>query len=170
MHQEKASYSVSRMARLLKVSRSGYYKWAEIQDRKAAGQDSREEFQKKLDEKIWTFWDASGQTYGSPRITSDLHDEGILVDKKTVAKAMRRMGIEGISPRSWVPVTTIPGTSTHSFPDLVKRTWDAGELNKVWISDTTYLRDLRRLAVSVCNPGWTFPPSAGLGDGCHSDH
>lgn len=140
MHQEKASYSVSRMARLLKVSRSGYYKWAEIQDRKAVGQDSREEFQKKLDEKIWTFWDASGQTYGSPRITSDLHDEGILVDKKTVAKAMRRMGIEGISPRSWVPVTTIPGTSTHSFPDLVKRTWDAGELNKVWISDTTYLR------------------------------
>ena len=98
------------------------------------------------------------------------HDEGILVDKKTVAKAMRRMGIEGISPRSWVPVTTIPGTSTHSFPDLVKRTWDAGELNKVWISDTTYLRDLRRLAVSVCNPGWTFPPSAGLGDGCHSHH
>lgn len=55
MHQEKASYSVSRMARLLKVSRSGYYKWAEIQDRKATGRDSREEFQKKLDEKIWTF-------------------------------------------------------------------------------------------------------------------
>lgn len=62
------------------------------------------------------------------------------MDKKTVAKAMRRMGIEGISPRSWVPVTTIPGTSTHNIPDRVKRTWDTGTLNKVWISDTTYLR------------------------------
>lgn len=140
MRQEKANYSISRMARLLKVSRSGYYKWADLQGRKASGRDSREEFRKNLDKKIREFWDGSEQTYGAPRITSDLHEEGIFVDKKTVAKAMRRMGIEGISPRSWVPVTTIPGTTPHSLPDLVKRAWDQGELNKVWISDTTYLR------------------------------
>lgn len=140
MNQEKANFHVSRMARLLKVSRSGYYKWVHQQEKKNQGADTREEFRKALDEKIWTFWDASEQIYGAPRITRDLHNEGIFVDKKTVAKAMRRLGIEGISPRSWVPVTTIQGKATHSIPDLVKRTWDTGELNKVWISDTTYLR------------------------------
>lgn len=140
MSQEKANYSVSRMARLLNVSRSGYYKWADQQDKRIKGLDPREDFYKKLDQKILEFWEASNQTYGAPRITADLHDIGIMVDKKTVAKAMRRMGIEGISPRSWVPVTTIPGTSTHNIPDRVKRTWDMGKLNKVWISDTTYLR------------------------------
>lgn len=115
-------------------------KWSEQQDQKIQGLDPREEFRKKLDKKIRKLWNESEQTYGAPRITSDLHDEGIFVDKKTVAKAMRRMGIEGISPRSWVPTTTIQGTSAHNLPDLVKRTWDQGALNKVWISDTTYLR------------------------------
>lgn len=72
MHQEKANYSVSRMARLLKVSRSGYYKWADQQDKKINGLDPREEFRRKLDKKIREFWDGSEQTYGAPRITSDL--------------------------------------------------------------------------------------------------
>lgn len=140
MSQEKANYSISRMARLLKVSRSGYYKWAYQQNTKAAGNDPREQFRKELDEKIRKSWKASHQTYGAPRITSDLHDEGIVVNRKTVAKAMRRMGIEGISPRSWVPVTTIGGKSAHRLGDLVNRSWDQGGLDKVWISDTTYLR------------------------------
>lgn len=59
---------------------------------------------------------------------------------KTVAASMRRQGLEGISPRMFTPVTTIPGTPTHRIPDRVKRAWDTGELNRVWISDITYLR------------------------------
>lgn len=155
MRQEKANYSISRMARLLKVSRSGYYKWASQQDRKATGDDPREQFRKELDEKILKFWNDSDQTYGAPRITSDLHDEGIMVNKKTVAKAMRRLGIEGISPRSWVPVTTIQGKSTHTIPDRVTRLFDTGELNRVWISDITYLRT---------SQGWLY--LCAVRDGC----
>ena len=128
MGQEKANYSIARMARLLKVSRSGYYKWAGQQDKKARGLDPKELWQRELDKKILKFWNDSDQTYGAPRITMDLHDDGIMVDRKTVAKAMRRLGIEGISPRSWVPVTTIPGKPTHSIPDRVKRLFDTGEL------------------------------------------
>lgn len=108
------------MARLLKVSRSGYYKWADQQDKKINGLDPRNEFRRKLNKKIREFWNGSEQTYGVLRFTSDLRDEGIFVDKKTVAKAMRRMEVEGISPRYWVPTTTIPGTRPHSLPDLVK--------------------------------------------------
>lgn len=155
MRQEKANYSISRMARLLKVSRSGYYKWSGQQDKKANGLDPREEFRKELDEKILKFWNDSDQTYGAPRITIDLHAEGIVVNRKTVAKAMRRLGIEGISPRSWVPVTTIPGKPTHAIPDRVKRVYDTGELNRVWISDITYLRT---------GEGWLY--LCAVRDGC----
>lgn len=52
-----------------------------------------------LDERVLQYWTQSHKTYGAPRITADLHDEGIDVDRKTVAKSMRRQGIEGISPK-----------------------------------------------------------------------
>ena len=62
------------------------------------------------------------------------------MNRKTVAKRMRMMGIEGISPRAFVPVTTIQSTRRSTLPDLVKRLFDQGQLNRVWMSDITYLR------------------------------
>ena len=37
-------------------------------------------------------------------------------------------------------MTTIPGVDTYKIPDRVKRGWNQGGLNRVWISDITYLR------------------------------
>ena len=59
---------------------------------------------------------------------------------KTVARSLRRQGLEGISPRRFRPVTTIPGVAAHHIPDRVGRVWDQGRLDAVWISDITYLR------------------------------
>lgn len=73
-----------------------------------------------------------GLLQNSPRM-------GVYVNRKTVAKRMRMMGIEGISPRAFVPVTTIQSTRKSTLPDLVKRLFDQGQLNRVWMSDITYL-------------------------------
>ena len=53
---------------------------------------------------------------------------------------MRLMGIEGISPRAFVPVTTIQSKRKSTLLDLVKRLFDQGQLTRVWMSDITYLR------------------------------
>ena len=37
-------------------------------------------------------------------------------------------------------VTTIPGVAPYKIPDRVERRRDQGGLNRVWISDITYLR------------------------------
>ncbi|WP_297008924.1 IS3 family transposase [uncultured Corynebacterium sp.] len=37
-------------------------------------------------------------------------------------------------------MTTIAGVDAYKIPGRVKRGWDQGELNRVWISDITYLR------------------------------
>lgn len=42
--------------------------------------------------------------------------------------------------KKFTPVTTIGGVDTYKILDRVKTGWDQGGLNRVWISDITYLR------------------------------
>ena len=141
MQQEKANYSIKRMARLLKVSRSGYYKWAHAQQKRLSGEDNRAAFYNDVDRKIHQIWKNSDEVYGAPRITAELAERyQIVLNRKTVAKRIRLIVIEGISPRAFVAVTTIQSTRKSTLFDLVKRVFDAGELNRVWMSDITYLR------------------------------
>jgi transposase InsO family protein len=136
MDAEKAGFEITRMARLLAVSRSGYYAW---KSREQAGPSPREQRRQALTAKIQAFHAVSDEVYGAPRIQADLREDGEVVSCKTVAKLMRGNGIVGISPRGFTPVTTLPGLGTTTMPDLVARRFDQGELNKVWISDITYL-------------------------------
>jgi transposase InsO family protein len=136
MDAEKATFEIARMARLIEVSRSGYYAWAA---RTSAGPTAAQLRREELTVKIRQFYLDSDTTYGSPRILADLRDDGERVSAKTVAKLMRLNGIVGISPRKFTPPTTMPGPDPHHLPDLVERRFDRGRLNAVWTSDITYL-------------------------------
>ncbi len=128
--------SVSRMADLLGVSRSGYYAWAK---RQASAPGPRMARREALAAKIVASHEASDRVYGSPRITADLREAGEIVTAKTVAAIMRDKGLQGVSPRRFTPCTTISDATPHRIPDLVKRCFDTGQLNQVWTSDITYL-------------------------------
>ena len=137
MAAEKANFEINRMARLLRVSRSGYYRWAAHREGEPGPQAARRDL---VDRQVRQIFTDSDEVYGAPRVAAELHHQGVEVNVKTVAASMRRQGFEGISPRMFTPVTTIAGVPTHRIPDLVNRGWDTGELNRVWISDITYLR------------------------------
>lgn len=137
MAAEKHNFEVTRMARLLKVSRSGYYAWAAARRRGPSPAKAR---QRRLDVQVERVYAESDAVYGAPRVTAQLAREGLRADRKTVAASMRRQGLEGISPRMFTPVTTIAGASAHRIRDRVNRKWDRGDLDLVWISDVTYLR------------------------------
>ena len=72
MRQEKANYSINRMARLLKVSRSRYYAWAQKDKARRQGHDPRQAFMEDLDQQIYAIWEDSDEVYGAPRITAKL--------------------------------------------------------------------------------------------------
>lgn len=95
MRAEKDNFSVKRMARLLKVSASGYYLWKQRQLQDPSPRAAR---QRARDAKVAKVFEDSDQTYGAPRVAAQLHREGTTADRKTVAQSMRRQGIEGISP------------------------------------------------------------------------
>ncbi len=136
MDTQKAAFEVARMARLLAVSRSGYYARAR---RQAAGPSVAQQRRAELTVKIKQFHYDSDQVYGSPRIVADLRAAGETVSAKTVAKLMRHNKITGISPRRFTPITTVPGPASPQIPDLVCRDFDRDTLDAVWISDITHL-------------------------------
>jgi len=136
MDTEKATFEIARMARLLEVSRSGYYAWTR---RQTAGPSAAQQRRAELTVKIRHLHAESDDVYGSPRILADLREAGETVSAKTVARLMAANGIAGISPRKFTPVTTVPGLGSPQIPDLVCRDFDRGTLNAVWMSDITYL-------------------------------
>jgi putative transposase len=84
MAAQCADHDVTWMAQLLGVSTSGYYKHLQI----LAAEVPSPQVQRRrdLEVKILAHHKASDGTYGSPRITADLHEEGERVSENTVAK------------------------------------------------------------------------------------
>jgi hypothetical protein len=62
---------------------------------------------------------------------------------------MRRQGLEGISPRRFTPVTTLPGVETYHIPGLVEGRWNTGVLNAAW-KGFVYLRAIAMTARAAC--------------------
>lgn len=145
-------FEIARMAGLLGVSRSGFYDWQARQD---AGPTPRQQRHAQLTVKIERFHQESDRTYGAPRILADLREDGERVSRKTVARLMRDNQIVGISPRGWVPPTTIVDPDAAWPPDRVGRRFDQGALNRVWTSDITYL---------TTDEGWLY--LCAVRDGC----
>ncbi len=79
--------------RALGLSESWFYKWRERLP------TARQVRRAELADKIREFFDASGGTYGSPRITLDLWAAGYRVSENTVARLMAELGLAGRTPR-----------------------------------------------------------------------
>ena len=134
---ERSRFSVRRMARLLGVSTSGYY--AHATRAAATVVTPRQQRRADLEVKITQAHKDSHGTYGSPRITAQLRDQGEVVTAKTVAKILAGAGIEGISPRTFKVKTTVVDPAASFPPDLLARHFDQGRTDAVWLTDITYL-------------------------------
>lgn len=144
MQAEQANYPVTMMARLLGVERRRFYDWMDAQQAPPTPTQVRAG---ELLEAVQRSWQASDGTYGARRIQADLRDQGWQVSLKTVAKTMHQAQIEGISPRTWHPATTVRGPESHPITDHVKRRFDMGGEDIAWFSDITYLS---------CGEGWCY--------------
>ena len=121
--------------RALGVSQPWFYKW-----RKRIGQaapTAREQRRARLDEEIKRLFQASGGTYGSPRITQDLHAEGWKVSANTVAARMVELELAGRPPKRRRSLTR--QGKRAAAPDLVRRKFTAVARDVLWVGDGTMI-------------------------------
>tara|TARA_B100000683_G_scaffold140138_1_gene136332 strand:- start:146 stop:991 length:846 start_codon:yes stop_codon:yes gene_type:complete len=130
----KGTFSVSRMAGLLNVSRSGFYSHLKSE---AKAPDGVEVW---LIIELRRLYDLHERCYGLRRLWDALKDEGYGYSRLTVARAMKKAGISGKKRKRFRICTT---DSNHSFPispNLLKRNFHASGPNRVWVSDITQVR------------------------------
>lgn len=118
--------------RALGVSPAWFYK----RRRRPAEPTKREVRRMRLEERITHFFRASGDTYGSPRITLDLWAEGWQVSVNTVAEIMADLGLQGRKPPRRRRSLTRQG-KRKAAPDLVRRRFDAVAPDVLWVGDMT---------------------------------
>jgi putative transposase len=121
------------MCRVLAVSRSGYYAW------RARGPGKRQERQMKWIEQIEDAHVRSRRTYGAPRVTAELKEQGVAISQNTVAKLMRRQGLAAMARRRYVPQTTDSGHDCPIAPNRLNRDFTADAPDSRWTVDFTYV-------------------------------
>lgn len=121
------------MCKVLCVSRSSYYNWLCRKPGKWALENA------ELLKQIKIIHKQSRQTYGSPRITEELHRLGYTCSRARVARIMAKNGICAKTKRKF-KVTT---DSKHNYPvspDLLNQNFFGEHQNTIWGSDITYIR------------------------------
>lgn len=133
-HEGKRRLNVSRVLRILGVSRSGYYAYL----RRGSQLNQQAQRKHKLQREIRDIHRKSRQIYGAPKITMELRKEGWRVSEKTVGNYMREMGLRAHYVRPYT-VTTRSGRFDESLRNLLQETFSVSRPNAVWCSDITYI-------------------------------
>ena len=93
--EKHAGRSIARCCRLFEVSRAAYYQRCNPRPSPRQSSDA------VLSERIQAIHDVSAGTYGTPRVTAELRQEGEAVGRRRVGRLMRRAGLEGRAKKRW---------------------------------------------------------------------
>ena len=114
--------------RALGVAPSTFYKWRGRPPTPAKRRRA------ELDVEVKACFDASGGTYGSPRVRAELRRSGREVSKKTVESSMARQGLQGRARRRRRGLTR-PDKRAEPVPDLPRRDFTADGVDEKWVGD-----------------------------------
>jgi len=140
MKSQRSNYPIKLMARLLCVSRSGYYLWLKRALSARKIQDAW------LQPYIRAAHQMSRKTYGPRRLQKELASGGIKVGRDHIARLRKEMGIKCIQTKKFKATTN----SRHSlplYPNLLDQKFNIVEPGKVWGTDITYI---------PTDEGWLF--------------
>lgn len=132
IESHRDQFPVSRMCRLMDVSRTGYCQW------RVRAPSAREQANEGLDAKVSVIHQGSGGTYGRPRIVRELADQGHQVGHERVRRSLQRQGLRPAYRRPF-RITT---DSSHKRPvheNVLDRRFDGWQPDRAWAGDITYI-------------------------------
>ena len=132
MSRQRHLYPVKLMARVLGVSRSGFYGWL---TRSPSARSKNDEKMKPL---IRIAHKAGRGTYGPRRIQTELQSTGTFIGRDQIARLRREMGLRCIQKRKFKATTN----SAHSLPvveNLLDQQFTVSDPGTVYGTDITYI-------------------------------
>jgi putative transposase len=134
--EHRGEHGVEPICKQLPIAPSTYYahKSLEREPDRACDRDKRDQW---LEVEIQRIWDANQQVYGVRKVWRQLARESIEAARCTVARLMKRLGIEGVrrGRKCWI---TISDDALDRPADLVNRQFVATRPNQLWVADITF--------------------------------
>jgi transposase InsO family protein len=128
----KKDFPVQRLCQVLDVSPSGYFAWKN----RPASRRQREDL--VLLAHVRSAFSLSHETYGSPRMTHELREQGLETGRRRVARLMRENGLRARQPRRFRRKTD----SQHAFPvapNRLDQDFTAAAPDEKWGVDLSYI-------------------------------
>ncbi len=134
MEKHIPEFTIKAMARVLRVSRSGFYARRESKNKPSPRQQRRD----VRDTEIKALFEAGKGRNGAIRLTKDMTEIGVPCDRKTVADSLRRQGLRAKAAKKF-KATTYSKHNLPVAPNLLRQNFTADQPNQKWVGDITYL-------------------------------
>jgi putative transposase len=124
--------SITLMCGILKVSKSGYYKWFKGKPSKRVQEEGR------LEVEIRAAHKRTRETCGPERLQHELKEQGVKVGICRIRRIRKKLGLRCKQRRKFKATTD----SKHTLPvaeNLLNQQFEATTPNEVWLSDITYI-------------------------------
>jgi len=135
--EHRDAYGVEPICKVLPIAPSTYYLHAARQSQPAL-LPARVQRDEQLLPQIRQVWEDNFQVYGVRKVWRQLLRQGVRVARCTVARLMRRLGLQGVI-RGKPIKTTVSNKALPCPLDRVNRQFHAGRPNVLWVSDFTYV-------------------------------
>ena len=131
MHQERRWYPIDVLARVLRMSRAGYYAWLRGRGRQ------REQADAMLLTDIRRVYADNDRRYGSPRLYRELR-KTVSCGKERIERLMRDNGIKAKHAKKF-KVTTDSNHNLPVAPNVLAGRFEWERPNQAWVGDMTYI-------------------------------
>jgi putative transposase len=130
----RAEFDVAAMCNVFDVTAAGFYAWL------TRPQSARALRAHALSEQILAVHDDTKGIYGSIKITKELRHRKTIVNRKTVAKLMKGLGIRSKTHKRFRVQTTDSNHANAIAPNVLAQNFARADApNKVWGVDITYI-------------------------------